>query len=51
MKGIGSSYGFPPITEIGRKLEEASSAGSKDVIKKLAAELADYLDRVEVTTE
>jgi len=51
MKGIGSSYGFPPITEIGRKLEEAASAGSKDVIKKLAAELADYLDRVEVTTE
>ena len=51
MKGIGSSYGFPPITEIGRKLEESASAGSKDVIKKLAAELADYLDRVEVTTE
>jgi CheY-like chemotaxis protein len=51
MKGIGSSYGFPPITEIGRKLEEHASAGSKDTIRKLAAELSDYLDRVEVTTE
>jgi CheY-like chemotaxis protein/HPt (histidine-containing phosphotransfer) domain-containing protein len=24
MKGVGSSYGFPPITEIGRKIEDAA---------------------------
>ena len=51
MKGIGSSYGFPPITEIGRKLEEAATTGSKDEIAKQAEVLADYLERVIVTSE
>jgi len=51
MKGIGSSYGFPPVTEIGRRLEEAASTGARDEIGKLAEELADYLERVDVTSE
>jgi CheY-like chemotaxis protein len=51
MKGIGSSYGCPPITEIGRRLEEAASMGSKDEIQKQTAALADYLDRVVVRSE
>jgi len=51
MKGIGTSYGFPPITEIGRKLEEAAMAGAKDEIQKQAAALQDYLERVIVTSE
>jgi PAS domain S-box-containing protein len=50
MKGIGSSYGFPPITEIGRRLEEAAVAGTKDEIRKQVEELADYLERVDVAT-
>jgi CheY-like chemotaxis protein len=51
MKGIGSSYGFPPITEFGRRLEEAAVAGTRDEIRKQVAGLADYLERVEVTSE
>ena len=51
MKGIGSSYGFPPITEIGRKMEEAAGTGNKDEIQRQTAALEDYLARVIVTTE
>jgi CheY-like chemotaxis protein/HPt (histidine-containing phosphotransfer) domain-containing protein len=51
MKGIGSSYGFPPITEIGRKMEEAAGMGNKDEIQRQTAALEDYLARVIVTTE
>jgi len=51
MKGIGTSYGFPPITEIGRKLEEAAAAGARDEIQKQTAALQDYLERVIITSE
>jgi PAS domain S-box-containing protein len=51
MKGVGSSYGFPPITEIGRGLEAAAGAGDRGEILKLTAALADYLERVEVISE
>ena len=51
MKGVGSSYGFPPITEIGRGLEAAALAGAKEEIRKQVAALADYLERVELLPE
>jgi PAS domain S-box-containing protein len=51
MKGTGSSYGFPPITEFGRRIEEAAKDGVREEIQKQVAELADYLTRVEFTTE
>jgi CheY-like chemotaxis protein len=51
MKGIGSSYGFPPITEIGRRLEEAATTGGQDEIRRQVGMLADYLQRVEVTSD
>jgi CheY-like chemotaxis protein/HPt (histidine-containing phosphotransfer) domain-containing protein len=51
MKGTGASYGFAPITDIGRRLEEAAGSHDRDVIEKQAVELADYLERVDVTSE
>jgi CheY-like chemotaxis protein len=51
MKGTGASYGFSPITEIGRRLEEAAGTRTRDVIEKQIEELADYLERVDVTSE
>ncbi|HEX7901895.1 MAG TPA: response regulator [Planctomycetota bacterium] len=51
MKGVGSAYGFVPITDIGRKLEEA--AGKRDVeeIRRQTRALGDYLARVETVPE
>ena len=47
-KGSGGGYGFDTITEIGTLLEEAAQLDDSQEIERLAAELADYLDRVEV---
>lgn len=51
MKGISSSYGFPPITEFGRQIEEAASRKSPEDIRKPVVGLADYLERVQVLPE
>jgi HPt (histidine-containing phosphotransfer) domain-containing protein len=49
MKGAGGSYGFGRITVIGAAMEQAAMAGNKAGVEQLAAELADYLTRVEIT--
>ena len=47
MKGSGTSFGFPTITDIGAALEQ--SAGSADSVtsRRWVGELSAYLDRVE----
>ena len=51
MKGVGAAYGFAPITDIGKKLEEAAKAKDVEEIRRQAAELDTYLARVETTPE
>ena len=48
MKGTGASYGFDYITELGRSIEQAAKAQDADGVRNHAAQLADYLQRVEV---
>jgi CheY-like chemotaxis protein len=48
MKGTGTAYGFPPITDIGAEIETAAKAGDADTIRKKAAELAAFLEQVKV---
>ena len=48
MKGSGGGYGFDAITNIGHYLEEAAKGKNSEEIKKWAAELSSYIDRVEV---
>ncbi len=48
MKGAGGSYGFDPITDIGRSLEQAAIAQDAGDIKKSLQELFVYLDSIEV---
>jgi len=48
MKGAGGSYGFDPITDIGRALEQAAIAKDDAGIKKSLQELFAYLDCLEV---
>jgi HPt (histidine-containing phosphotransfer) domain-containing protein len=48
MKGAGGSYGFDPITDVGRSLEQAAIAHDTGGIKKSLLELFAYLDSIEV---
>ena len=48
MKGSGGGYGFDVITDIGRSLEQAAKDEDPTEILKLAKELANYLERVEI---
>jgi HPt (histidine-containing phosphotransfer) domain-containing protein len=48
MKGSGGGYGFDGITEIGARMEIAGNAADPSAAADAIAELADYLDRLEV---
>ena len=48
MSGIGASFGFQPITDIGACLEQAARDGDTDAARRWAHELAIYLDHVEL---
>jgi HPt (histidine-containing phosphotransfer) domain-containing protein len=46
LKGIGSSYGFHGISEIGKGVETAAEQQNATEIRRLAKELGEYLRRV-----
>ena len=48
MKGTGTAYGFPPVTEIGAEIESAAKSGDADTIRRKASELAAFLEQVKV---
>jgi len=48
LKGVGASYGFVPISEVGRNLEIAAKTSNKAGIQKAFHSLRDYLDCVDV---
>ncbi len=49
MKGSGAAYGFTHLTTIGGEIEQAAKDGEPDAVRRLLTELADYLDRIELT--
>jgi len=51
MKGSGAGYGFDTITDIGTKIENEASLKRADRLIDLAAQLNDYLKRLEVRFE
>jgi len=50
LKGAGGGYGFDEITRIGAEIETLAK-DSDERFAALVGELADYLDRVDVTFE
>ena len=48
MRGAGSSYGFPAITDIGAALEITAASADAIASRKLVDELSGYLDGVEI---
>jgi HPt (histidine-containing phosphotransfer) domain-containing protein len=51
MKGAGSSFGFPAITDIGAALELAADRADADMSLKWVGALSSYLDRVEIVLD
>ncbi len=51
MKGIGGTYGFDTVTDIGRSLEQAAKDSNPEEIRKWVDELLTYLERVEIVYE
>jgi HPt (histidine-containing phosphotransfer) domain-containing protein len=51
MKGTGTPYGFPRLTEIGAGIEQAATDQNSDALRLFVAELEEYLSRVEIAGE
>jgi CheY-like chemotaxis protein len=47
LRGVGGSYGFGEITRLGGAIEESSLRGDAASVSGLAAQLEDYLSRVQ----
>jgi Hpt domain len=48
LKGLGGGYGFDAITEMGGRLELAGEGSDATAIRRIRAELGEYLSRVDV---
>ena len=51
MKGVGNSYGFAPISEYGKTIEEGAKASDKAIVEACITTYADYLAKVTVVYE
>ena len=51
MKGTGAPYGFSRLTEIGAGIEQAAADENRGALRRLVAELEEYLSRVEIAGE
>lgn len=46
MSGSGGAYGIPPVSEIGKRIEDAALAGDTAAIAQAIEELRAFLDTV-----
>ena len=51
MKGVGNSYGFGPISDFGKIIEDAAKTSDKAAIEGCIAAYADYLAKVKIVYE
>lgn len=51
MKGVGNSYGFAKVSEIGKRVEDGARGTDPASIDACIREYADYLARVQVVYE
>ena len=48
IEGTGGAFGFSGMARIGRSLRQAAGESSPSDVKRLAAELASYLERLKI---
>jgi HPt (histidine-containing phosphotransfer) domain-containing protein len=51
MKGVGNSYGFELVSQLGKHIEDGAKAGDRGGLETRLAEYADYLARVQIVYE
>jgi HPt (histidine-containing phosphotransfer) domain-containing protein len=51
MKGVGNSYGFARVSEIGKRIEDGAKASDAASIGACIGEYADYLSKVQIVYE
>jgi HPt (histidine-containing phosphotransfer) domain-containing protein len=51
MRGVGNSYGFDLVSDLGRSIEEGAKNGDKAGLEQHLARYADYLSRVQIAYE
>jgi HPt (histidine-containing phosphotransfer) domain-containing protein len=51
MKGVGHSYGFAKVSEIGKRVEDGARNADQADIDACIREYADYLSKVQVVYE
>jgi len=51
MKGVGNSYGFAAVSEIGKRVEEGARNSDHGAIDLCIGEYSEYLSRVQVVYE
>lgn len=51
LKGTGAAYGVPLLTEIGSRIEGASSRGETEELRRQVAALEAYLSRIEIVSQ
>lgn len=51
MKGVGNSYGFSRVSDLGKSIEEGAASEDRAALDASIDEYADYLARVNVVYE
>lgn len=51
MKGVGNSYGFETVSQLGKQIEDGAKAGDRSALEARLTEYADYLARVQIVYE
>lgn len=51
MKGVGNSYGFAAVSDIGKRIEDGARSSDRGAIDKCIDEYAEYLAKVQVVYE
>ena len=51
MKGVGNSYGFEKVSQLGKQVEDGAKTGDRDGLGTCLAEYTDYLARVQIVYE
>ena len=51
MKGVGTSYGFPRVSAIGKLVEDGARSADRASLEACIREYGDYLTKVQITYE
>jgi HPt (histidine-containing phosphotransfer) domain-containing protein len=51
MKGVGNSYGFEKVSQLGKAIEDGAKASDRAALEKILVEYADYLAGVQIAYE